>query len=239
MGINAYCRIARYKLAAIGVAIALGLVAFGQNSAPKETSARMRLALRLFKDTRFSTPQGDLQNSCASCHLMDEDPQGMRAHPDFFARSWVPWRAGDPRRDGLRNAPTIFDSASMPRLHFDGEFTSLEELVKVTLAGRAMGWLPGEEDQAFERVYRIILNDTAQGTNKAANYRVQFKAAYGVDPEALSRDEVVNRVVKAIADYIRTLKTARTTPYDRFVEANGLWSGPEEEIGRASCRERV
>ncbi|PYT02522.1 MAG: hypothetical protein DMF60_21190 [Acidobacteria bacterium] len=228
MGINAYCRIARYKLAATGVAIVLGLVAFGQNSQPKETSAQMRLALRLFKDSRFSTPQGDLQNSCASCHLMDEDPQGMRAHTDFFARSWVPWRAGDPRREGLRNAPTIFDSASMPRLHFDGEFTSLEDLVKGTLAGRAMGWLPGEEDQAFERVYRIILNDTAQGTNKAASYRTQFKAAYGVDPETLSKDEVIARVVKTIADYIRTLKSARTTPYDHFVQANGLETGPAD-----------
>lgn len=228
MGINAFCRIARYKLAAIGVAIALGLAAFGQNSVPKNSSAQMRLALRLFKDSRFSTPQGDLQNSCASCHLMDEDPQGMRAHTDFFARSWVPWRAGDPRRDGLRNAPTIFDAASMPRLHFDGEFASLEDLVKGTLAGRPMGWLPGEEDQAFERAYKIILNDTAQGASKAASYRVDFKAAYGVDPETLSKNEVIDRVAKAIADYIRTLKTGRTTPYDRFVQANGLWSGPEE-----------
>jgi cytochrome c peroxidase len=228
MGINAFCRIARYKLAAIGVAIALGLVAFGQNSSPKESSAQMRLALRLFKDSRFSTPQGDLQNSCASCHLMDEDPQGMRAHTDFFARSWVPWRAGDPRRDGLRNAPTIFDSAFMPRLHFDGEFSSLENLVKGTLAGRPMGWLPGEEGQAFERVYRIILDDTAQGSGKAASYRMEFKAAYGVDLETLNKDEVIDRVAKAIADYIRTLKTARTTPYDRFVQANGLEIGPAD-----------
>jgi cytochrome c peroxidase len=228
MGINAYCRIARYKLAAIGVAIALGLVAFGQSQPGKESPAQRRLALRLFNDSRFSTPQGDLQNSCASCHLMDEDPQGMRAHTDFFARSWVPWRAGDPRRDGLRNAPTIFDSASMPRLHFDGEFASLEDLVKGTLAGRPMGWLPGEEDQAFERIYKIILNDRAPGTSKAASYRLDFKAAYGVYPETLSKDDVINRVAKAIADYIRTLKTGRTTPYDRFVQANGLNSGPEE-----------
>ena len=48
----------------------------------------------------------------------------------------------------------------MPRLHFDGEFGSLEELVKGTLSGRPMGWLPGEEDQAFDRVYQTILKDS-------------------------------------------------------------------------------
>ncbi|MEK6325457.1 MAG: cytochrome c peroxidase [Acidobacteriota bacterium] len=226
MGINACCRIAWSKLAVIGFAIALGFAAFGQSQPRKETSAQMRLALRLFNDARFSSPEGDLQNSCASCHLLDEDPQGMRAHTDFFARSWVPWRAGDPRRDGLRNAPTIFDSALTPRLHFDGEFGSLEELVKGTLAGRPMGWLPGERDQAFDRVYGIILKDTAKGAGKAANYRMEFKAAYGMDPETLSRSEVIDRLAKAIADYMRTLKSARTTPYDRFVQANGLDAGP-------------
>src|SRR5437870_8697767 len=175
----------------------LAIAAAGQSQTRDTRSQAIRLGLKLFKDARFSSSRGDLQNSCSSCHLQDEDPQGMRAHTDFFARSWVPWRAEDPRREELRNSPTLLDSALMPRLHFDGEFASLEDLVKGTLAGRPMGWLPGEEEQAFERVYRTILNDTAPGTNKAANYRVQFKAAYGLDPEALSRDEVVNRVVKA------------------------------------------
>ena len=152
----------------------------------------------------------------------------MRAHTDFFSRSWVPWRAGDPRREELRNSPTILDSALMPRLHFDGEFGSLEELVKGTLAGRPMGWLPGEEDQAFDRLYGIILKDTGEGAETARNYRADFKAAYGVDPGELAKSEVIDRVAKAIADYIRTQKTARTTPYDRFVQANKLEAGPAQ-----------
>ena len=94
-GAKAFRRITFCKLAAIFTSIGLALTAFGQSPPAGESPALMRLALRLFKDSRFSTPQGDLQNSCASCHLMDEDPQGMRAHTDFFARSWVPWRAGD------------------------------------------------------------------------------------------------------------------------------------------------
>lgn len=211
-------------VAAIVAAIAMG--ALGQTPASKQPSAQVRLGLRLFRDARFSSPQGDLQNSCASCHLLDEDPQGMRAHTDFFARSWVPWRAADPRRDGLRNAPTILDSALMPRLHYDGEFGSLEELVKGTLAGRPMGWLPGEEEQAFDRINQIIRKDSAEGLNDAGSYLEDFKAAYGVEPAELGKTELIDRAAKAISDYIRTQKTSRTTPYDRFVQANRLSNEP-------------
>lgn len=221
-------RVAWSKLAAAGIVIVLAIAAFGQSQARKQPSAQIRLGLRLFRDARFSSPQGDLQNSCASCHLLDEDPQGMRAHTDFFSRSWVPWRGGDPRREALRNSPTILDSALMPRLHFDGEFGSLEDLVKGTLAGRPMGWLPGEEDQAFDRVYGIILKDTSEGPDHGDNYRADFKAAYGVDPGDLAKAEVIDRAAKAIADYIRTQKSARTTPYDRFVQANGLRTRPAQ-----------
>lgn len=226
MGSSSYSRIAWSKLAASGIVIAVAFAAFGQSPAPKQPSAQIRLGLRLFRDARFSSPQGDLQNSCASCHLLDEDPQGMRAHTDFFSRSWVPWRGADPRREELRNSPTILDAALMPRLHFDGEFNSLEDLVRGTLAGRPMGWLPGEADQAFDRVYGILLKDTGEGSDHADNYRADFKAAYGVDPGDLGKAEAIDRAVKAIADYMRTLKTARTTPYDRFVRANALDASP-------------
>lgn len=219
-------RIAWSKLAAVGIVSALAFAAFGQSQARKQPSAQIRLGLRLFRDARFSSPQGDLQNSCASCHLLDEDPQGMRAHTDFFSRSWVPWRGADPRREELRNSPTILDSALMPRLHFDGEFGSLEDLVKGTLAGRPMGWLPGEEDQAFDRVYGIILKDTAEGPDHGGNYRADFKAAYGVDPAELGKGDVIDRAAKAIADYMRTQKSSRATQYDRFVRANGLRARP-------------
>src|SRR5215813_11992904 len=207
---------------------ALAIGAFGQNDTRQQTALQIRLGLRLFRDARFSSPLGDLQNSCASCHLLDQDPQGMRAHTDFFSRSWVPWRGADPRREELRNSPTILDAASMPRLHFDGEFGSLEELVKGTLAGRPMGWLPGEESQAFDRVYAIIVKDTGEGSERGSNYRADFKAAYGVDPGDLDKSVVIDRIAKAIADYMRTQKTSRTTAYDRFVQVNGLEAQPAQ-----------
>ncbi|HSB08820.1 MAG TPA: cytochrome c peroxidase [Blastocatellia bacterium] len=212
------------RLAVIAIVVVAGVVALGQGKSRSEGSARVDLGLRLFKDARFSSPQGDLQNSCSSCHLQDEDPQGMRAQTDFFARSWVPFRSGDPRRDELRNSPTILDAALMPRLHFDGEFDSLESLVKGTLAGRPMGWLPAEKDQAFDHIRRVILKDSGEGAR--SSYRAQFTAAFQTDPEKLSSSQLIDQAAQAISDYMRTLRTRRTTAYDRFVSANGLEAAP-------------
>ena len=62
------------------------------------TARQISLGLRLFGETRFSTPKGDLPASCVTCHLFDEDPQGLRAYTDFFNRSWFSHRTQDPRR---------------------------------------------------------------------------------------------------------------------------------------------
>ncbi|MBO0727532.1 MAG: hypothetical protein J2P52_18175, partial [Blastocatellia bacterium] len=206
--------------------------ALGQVQRKQEGSVIIRLGERLFKDDRFSTPDGDLPASCSNCHMFDQDPQGLRAYADFFNRSWVSSRAQDRRRMGLRNSPTIFDLAEAPRLHHDGEFGSLEELVKGTISGRSMGWLPGEEPRAFERARRIILNDDG-----AETYRDQFKAAFNVDVEKLGRDEVVDLIARAVAGFIRTLKTRKDSPYDKFIEANRLDSKPAPgEDGKTFAR---
>gem|GEM_PF-825442 len=195
--------------------------ALGKSQQKQEKSALVRLGERLFKDDRFSTPSGDLPASCSNCHLFDQDPQGLRAYADFFNRSWVSSRAQDRRRLGLRNSPTIFDVAEMPRLHHDGEFSSLEELVRGTISGRPMGWLPGEETQAFERARAVVLNDSGVET-----YRNQFKTAYNIDIEKLGREETVDLIAKAVAGFIRTLRTRKDSPYDKFIESHGLESKP-------------
>ncbi len=206
--------------------------ALGQSQQKQERSAVIHLGERLFNDDRFSTPEGDLPASCSNCHLFNQDPQGLRAYADFFNRSWVSSRAQDRRRLGLRNSPTIFDVAEMPRLHHDGEFGSLEELVRGTISGRPMGWLPGEEAQAFERARAVISNDDG-----AESYRNQFKAAFNVDVEKLGRDEVVELIAKALAGFIRTLNTRKDSPYDKFIEANRLESKPAPgEDGNAFAR---
>jgi cytochrome c peroxidase len=205
----------------------------------KQNPEQVRLGARLFRDEHFSSPKGDLNTSCSSCHLYGEDPERIHAFTDSFARSWVPWRSNDPRRDGLRNTPTLFDVAEMAQLHFDGEFKSLEELVKGTMSGRTYGWLPGEAGDAFQRIRQSVVNDA--GINKAtySSYRAQFKKAYAVDLEKLSEEEVVNLIARAVSDYLRTLKSARTSPYDKFVRMNGLDSGPARNETAADFAKRT
>jgi cytochrome c peroxidase len=212
-----------WLLAAFASLIFIQLASLALGGQQINYAAQIRLGERLFMDDRFSSPNGDLQSSCASCHMLNQDPQGVRAYTDFLARSWVSSRMQDPRRDGLRNAPTILDSSQMPRLHFDGEFGSLEELVKGTLSSRTLGWLPGEEDKALDQVYRVIRDDAGENS-----YRGQFNLAYGVDVTRITRDEALKLIAQAVSDYVRTLNSRKSSPYDGFISANGLPSGPAE-----------
>ena len=200
----------------------LNLSVWSQSSA---NSLSVRLGERLFRDVRFSTSQGDLPASCSSCHLFDEDPQGTRAFADFFNRSWISFRTQLPQRFELRNSPALFDVAKMPRLHFDGEFASLEDLVKGTFSGRPMGWLPEEKEQALAQLQAVVLQDHGAESGRE-NYREQFKKAYRVELEKLSRAEVVNLVARAIADFMRTLNSPMNSPYDQFVKLNKLEAAP-------------
>ena len=178
------------------------------------TSQQKQLGERLFRDVRFAAPQGDLPASCSNCHLFDEDPQGLRPFADFFNRSWISYRQESPQRFELRNSPGLFDVAAQPRLHYDGEFASLEDLVRGTFAGRPMGWLPNEREQGLTQVQTVVLRDN--------RYREEFKKAYGLALEKLSREELVNAVARAVADFMRTLNSKMNAPYDQFVQANGL-----------------
>ena len=218
-----------------------GLIERGPSISAQENrnSSEVRLGARLFADERFSTPRGDLPASCNHCHLFDEDPQGLRGYTDFLARSWISFRLQDPRRDELRNSPTLFDVARMPRLHFDGEFSSLEELVRGTLAGRPMGWLPGEQQQAFAQARSVIVDDKGISDRTVESYSEQFKKAYGVEVKNLGSDEVMNLIAKAISEFLRTLNTKRVSPYDKFLQANNLEAEPTAGGSPAAYAEKL
>ncbi|HEY6333294.1 MAG TPA: cytochrome c peroxidase [Blastocatellia bacterium] len=214
---------------------------------PGSAAAKAELGRRLFAEARFSSPNGDFRNSCSHCHMTDQDPEGMRAYTDFLRRSWVPWRSADPRRDGLRNAPTLLDAARMPRLHLDGEFGSIHDLVRGTLSGRSMGWLPGEEQKAFAQVYAVVLGNTTTREPDSTpvdpartdlSYAELFKEAYSVDIDAVPPAEVVDLVTRALTDFVAGLKSERNTPYDDFMRLNGLDSSPgaDESTLRYSAR---
>jgi cytochrome c peroxidase len=221
---------------------ALTFVYVAQASSTPESNQntdQIKLGVRLFRDQHFSSPKGDLITSCSSCHLYGEDPEKIHAFTDSFARSWVPWRSNDPRRDGLRNTPTLFDVSEMAQLHFDGEFRSLEDLVKGTMSGRTYGWLPGEQSDAIQQIYQAVINDTADNNATDSSYRDQFKQAYGVDLEKLNKEDVINLIARAVSDYLRTLKSTRTSPYDKFVQMNGLEIGPAQNETAADFAKRM
>ncbi len=77
-----------------------GRAVFGQSASQEERSPVVRLGERLFRDERFSTPNGDLPASCSHCHQFDEDPAGLRAYNDSLNRSWLSSRSQDRRRFG-------------------------------------------------------------------------------------------------------------------------------------------
>jgi cytochrome c peroxidase len=223
---------AKIKSALLISGVALAFVQFsGWSQQNRITSAQARLGERLFRDARFSAPQGDLPASCASCHFFDEDPQGLRPFADFFNRSWISYRPQNPQRFELRNSPGLFDVAAQPRLHYDGEFASLEDLVTGTFSGRPMGWLPHEQEQALTQLQTVVLKDNS--------YRAQFKTAYGVELDKLNRSEVAQHVARAVADFMRTLNSKMNSPYDQFVQLNGLAVKPANGEGTATFAARL
>ena len=232
----------RLALAAFIGLVLMQVAASAPGAEMGSRDAEIRLGARLFSDERFSSPKGDLVTSCSHCHLYDTSVERARVFTDTFARSWVPWRSEDPRREGLRNAPTLFDVAGYSRLHFDGEFGSLEDLVRGTLAGRTFGWLPGEQAEAFGQVARVIANDAAEDAMPGESYRKLFKEAFAVELRVAGRDEIVTLVSKSIAAYVATLKSGRTSPYDQLVQLNGLSilsAGPRQGENPAAFAQRV
>jgi hypothetical protein len=104
--------------------------------------------------------------NCSSCHLVDAHLEtkdyGMRTYADFARRSPVPNR-GDGKKVTVRNSPALVN-ASLERkgglfLHFDGEFTSMQDLVEATLTGRNYGYLPTEGPGAIAHIAKVLRND--------------------------------------------------------------------------------
>src|SRR5260221_14698283 len=97
-----------------GLAGVFACPSLGHQQRKEDHAAVIRLGNRLFRDDRFSTPNGDLPANCAHCHLLDEDPQGLRAYTDFFYRCWGSYRWQDPRGQECGNSPTIVEAAQPP-----------------------------------------------------------------------------------------------------------------------------
>jgi cytochrome c peroxidase len=188
-------------------------------NAVENRSALEALGKRIFSDTRFSNPAGDLNTSCASCHI-PLDPSGRNAFADVFNRSWHPWRKEDPGRETLRNSPQLLDvSAQRGLFHLDGEFSSIEEQSEKTMTSRNLGWLPDETQKAFKHIRKTLTKDDS--------YSAQFNKAFGKSINALDDQVIVKLMGTALAEFMKSLTSPMDSPYDQFVETNELPSTPE------------
>jgi cytochrome c peroxidase len=143
-----------------------------------QTPEKIALGKLLFFDTRLSGPN---TVACATCH---QPGKGMSD--------------GLPRNSGVngelsRNSTTVWNTAYMRVLHFDGNRASLEEQVDKAIPGFAMG-----------QPFPALLDELGA----VPEYRDRFARAF---PDGITR---VN-IAKAIAAFERSLLTFNA-PFDRY-----------------------
>jgi hypothetical protein len=191
-----------------------------------------------------------------ACHLADEQGGvaggGNRTYADFARRSPLP--AHD---DGLthapRNAPPLVNAFLAKRcellLHFDGEFATVNDLVKSTFTGRNFGWLPREQQQAVTHIAHIICDDDGsgelaqqfggpyagvlKGTDSSIPPEFRLPVEFRIDVTTASDAEILDAVANLVEAYLRSLVfaqdadgTFKGSPYDVFLRKNGLPRAP-------------
>jgi cytochrome c peroxidase len=191
--------------------------------------------------------------NCRVCHL-DIEHKGVaggggRNYSDFARRSPVPAR-DDGETLTVRNSQQLINS-SLERpgtfaLHFDGEFATLEDLVKGTLTGRNFGWYADERAIAVAHIAHVVRSDDGtgtlavsfgggsyagqlRGTDPLAPTSLPIPTAMTVDVTRLDDEQVLDVVARFIAIYVRSLVAGQDaagafalSPYDVFLRKNGL-----------------
>ncbi|MEI6232614.1 MAG: hypothetical protein WCT04_06155 [Planctomycetota bacterium] len=213
----------------------------------------------------LSTPAGSIPGpfagksmNCRQCHVVDDAKStgggGSRSYSDFARRSPIPARE-DGRTQTPRNSPSLVN-ASLTRpaktgffLHFDGEFTSLRDLVNGTYTGRNYGWLPNESAAAIHHIATVIRQDNGKGDLAKAfggAYRFVLKGEGNQIPEAFripahlridvmkaTDEQVVRAATTFVAIYMNQLLFSQDdngifngSPYDLFLKKNSLPPSP-------------
>src|SRR5262249_44666841 len=135
--------------------------------------------------------------------------------------------------------------------HYDGEFASIEDLVRGTLTGRNFGWRDGEAATAVRHIATVIRED--DGTDLFArqtaglSYSALMKGAgppfvrlpeeFRLDVRAATDAEVLGAVAKLIGAYVDSLQFGLFrpdlgahyvgSPYDFFLVKNKLPRRPD------------
>jgi len=205
-----------------------------------------------------ASPFAGMSMNCRSCHFVDEfvgvPGGGMRTYTDFAVRSPIPSRP-DGKLTAPRNSPPLVN-ASLNRpggtlFHFDGEFSTLEDLIVGTFTGRNFGWLPGQKAEAIRHIARVMREDDGTGAIAqqfdGLSYSALFTGAnpnipdelrlppeFRVNIQSASDQEIFDAVVKVVAAYVNGLRFSQTddagnlirSPFDVFLSRNGLPQQP-------------
>ena len=178
----------------------------------------------------------------------------MRTYTDFAGHSPIPSRP-DGKLTAPRNSPPLVN-ASLDRpgrtlFHFDGEFSTLEDLIVGTFTGRSFGWLPGQKAEAIHHIAQVIRKDDGSGAIAqqfdGLPYRVLFTGGNPEIPDELrlppefrvligsaNDQEIFDAVVNVVAAYVNGLRFSQSddagnlisSPFDVFLSRNGLPQKP-------------
>ncbi len=219
----------RKRAGVCAVLIALISVSIWADEGKDAVAPALRLGKRLFVEKRFANPASNVAGSCHSCHRPEWAPGGRRAYADSERYSLMPTQfGGSTKGTTLRNAPSLMDVTGHARFNHDGSFSTLEDAIAAELTSPHIGWSPGDRETALDEIHWVLVGDSVVDQNGEGTYLEQFKRAYGVDLEAMTREKAVGWAVKCLAEYVASLKSPRTSAYDAFVDMNRLPTGPEK-----------
>lgn len=188
-------------------------------------TAVARLGARLYHDNRLSNPGANLAANCRTCHVPPEASGGARRYTDITPLSVIPANARGSKQETLRNTSTLLDVVTQDSFNADGEFTSLRDLLAHKLTSPHMGWLPGEEDRAKDEIFALLFNDQGEDLLAEGTYLEQFKAAKEIDIESLTSTTAFDAVIDSLIDYLSTIRTQNTSPYDALTYLNRFNEG--------------
>ncbi len=168
----------------------------------------------------------------------------------------VPYRiVATAREPPPGNSPPLVN-ASLNRpggalFHFDGEFSTMEELTAGTFTGRNFGWLPGQKSEAIHHMAQVMRGDDGSGVIAqqfdGLSYRTLFTGTDPAIPDELrlppefltfigsgSDQEIFDAAVKVVAAYVKSLQFSQEeesgalirSPFDVFLSLNGLPQEP-------------
>ena len=166
---------------AIQIQAPLGLPPLPIPTADSPSANAIALGRRLFYDKRLSQ---DAVLACASCH-----------QPELAFTDGRTLSVGVGGKTGLRNAPTLLNTAYVPLLFWDGRANSLETQAASPIAD------PLEMNQTHDVSVGQLASDET--------YRKMLRATFGTEAITLQRVE------KSLASFERTLLSGDSA-FDRY-----------------------